>query len=88
VDEVDNGFLRVKKFSAPNLQEVVFVRRAGGCTISCFVPAFSEIFKEGFSLADPLYDISPFFVCRGRDGSEAEHESRAESDLVLESDGH
>jgi hypothetical protein len=31
---------------------------------------------------------NPFFVCHGRDGSEAEHGSRAESDLVLENDGH
>jgi hypothetical protein len=48
VDEVDNGVLRVNEFSAPGLQEVVFARSDGGCVISCFVPAFSEIFKEGF----------------------------------------
>jgi hypothetical protein len=48
VDEVDNGVLRVNEFSAPGLQEVVFVRSAGGCAISCFVPAFPGIFKEGF----------------------------------------
>jgi hypothetical protein len=48
VDEVDNGVLRVNKFSAPGLQEVVFAWSAGGHTISCFVLAFSEIFKEGF----------------------------------------
>ena len=48
VDEVDNGFLWVNEFSAPGLQEVVFARSAGGCAISCFVPAFPEIFKEGF----------------------------------------
>jgi hypothetical protein len=29
-----------------------------------------------------------FFVCHGRDGPEAEHGSRAESNLVLENDGH
>jgi hypothetical protein len=48
MDEVDNGVLRVDEFSAPGLQEVVFARSAGGCAISCFVPAFPEIFKEGF----------------------------------------
>jgi hypothetical protein len=48
MDEVDNGVLRANEFSVPDLQEVVFARRAGGCVISCFVPAFSEIFKEGF----------------------------------------
>jgi hypothetical protein len=48
MDEVDNGVLWVNEFSAPGLQEVVFARSAGGCAISCFVPAFSEIFKEGF----------------------------------------
>jgi hypothetical protein len=48
MDEVDNGVLRVNELSAPSLQEVVFVRSAGGCAISCFVQAFLEIFKEGF----------------------------------------
>jgi hypothetical protein len=48
VDEVDNGVLWVNELSAPGLQEVVFVRCAGGCAISCFVPAFPEIFKEDF----------------------------------------
>jgi hypothetical protein len=48
VDEVDNGVLWVNEFSAPGLQEVLFARIAGGCAISCFVPAFPEIFKEGF----------------------------------------
>jgi hypothetical protein len=48
VDEVDNGVLRVNELSAPGLQEVVFARSARGCVISCFVSAFSEIFKEDF----------------------------------------
>jgi hypothetical protein len=48
VDEVDNGVLWVNEFSVPDLQEVVFARGAGGCAICCLVPAFSEIFKEGF----------------------------------------
>jgi hypothetical protein len=48
VDEVDNGVLRVNEFSAPGLQEVVFARSAGGCAISCFVPAFPKIIEEGF----------------------------------------
>ena len=48
MDEVDNGVLRVNEFSAPGLQEVVFARSAGGCAISCFVPAFPEIIEEGF----------------------------------------
>jgi hypothetical protein len=48
VDEVDNEVLWVNELSAPGLQEVVFARGAGGCAISCFVPAFPEIFKEGF----------------------------------------
>jgi hypothetical protein len=48
VDEVDDGVLRVNELSAPGLQEVVFARSDGGCAISCFVPAFPEIFKEGF----------------------------------------
>jgi hypothetical protein len=48
VDEVDNRVLRVNEFSAPDLQEVVFVRGARGCTICCLVLAFSEIFGEGF----------------------------------------
>jgi hypothetical protein len=48
VDEVDNGVLWVNEFSAPGLQEVVFARSAGGCAISCFIPAFSENFEEGF----------------------------------------
>jgi hypothetical protein len=48
VDEVDNGVLRVSEFSALDLQKIVFARGAGGCAICCFVPAFSEIFGEGF----------------------------------------
>jgi hypothetical protein len=48
VDEVDNGVLWVNEFSAPGLQVVVFARSAGGCTISCFAPAFLEIIEEGF----------------------------------------
>jgi hypothetical protein len=48
VDEVDNGVLRVNKFSAPGLREVVFARSVGGCAISCFVLAFPEIIEEGF----------------------------------------
>jgi hypothetical protein len=48
VDEVDNRVLRVDEFSALGWQEVVFSRSAGGCAISCFVLAFSEIFEEGF----------------------------------------
>jgi hypothetical protein len=48
VDEVDNGVLRVNEFPAPDLQEVVFARGAGGCAICCLVPAFMEIFGEGF----------------------------------------
>ena len=48
VDEVDNGVFWVNKFSAPVLQEVFFARGAGGCAICCLIPAFSEIFEEGF----------------------------------------
>jgi hypothetical protein len=48
MDEVDNGVFRVNEFSAPGLPEVIFAWSAGGCVISYFVPAFSEIFKEGF----------------------------------------
>jgi hypothetical protein len=48
MDEVDNGVLRVNEFSAPGLQEVIFAQGAGGCAISCFIPAFLEIFEEGF----------------------------------------
>jgi hypothetical protein len=48
MDEVDNGVLRVNKFLAPDLQEAVFVWSARGCAICCLVPAFSEIFGEGF----------------------------------------
>jgi hypothetical protein len=48
VDEVDNGVFRVNELSAPGLQEVIFARSAGGCAISCFIPALSEIFEEGF----------------------------------------
>jgi hypothetical protein len=48
MDEVDNGVLRVNEFPAPDLQEVVFARGDGGCTIYCLVLAFSEIFGEGF----------------------------------------
>jgi hypothetical protein len=29
-----------------------------------------------------------FFICHGRDGPEVERESRVESDLMLEGDGH
>jgi hypothetical protein len=47
MDEVDNGVLRVNEFSAPGLQEVVFARSAGGCTISFFFLTFSEIIEEG-----------------------------------------
>jgi hypothetical protein len=48
VDEMDNRVLRVNKFSALDLQEVVFARGARGCAICCLVLAFSEIFGEGF----------------------------------------
>jgi hypothetical protein len=48
VGEVDNRVLRVNELFAPGLQEVVFVRGAGGCAICCLVPAFSKISKEGF----------------------------------------
>jgi hypothetical protein len=48
MDEVDNEVLRVNEFSAPDLQEVVFVWGARGCAICCLVPAFTEIFGEGF----------------------------------------
>jgi hypothetical protein len=48
VDEVDNGVLRVNKFSIPGLQEVVFAWGAGGCAFICSVLAFLEIFEEGF----------------------------------------
>jgi hypothetical protein len=48
VDEVDNEVLRVNEFSVPDLQEVVFARGAGGCAFCCLIPAFSEIFEEGF----------------------------------------
>jgi hypothetical protein len=48
MDEVDNGVLWVNEFSAPDLQEVVFAQGAGGCTICCLIPAFLEIFGEGF----------------------------------------
>jgi hypothetical protein len=48
VDEVGNRVLRVNEFPAPDLQEVVFARGAGGCAICCLVLAFSEIFGEGF----------------------------------------
>jgi hypothetical protein len=47
VDEVDKRVLRVNEFSAPDLQEVVFVLGARGCAICCLVPAFSEVFGEG-----------------------------------------
>jgi hypothetical protein len=45
---MDNRVLRVNEFLAPILQEVVFVRGAGGGAICCFVLAFSEILGEGF----------------------------------------
>jgi hypothetical protein len=48
MDEVDNGVLQVNEFSAPDLQGVIFAWGAGGCAICCLVPAFSEIFREGF----------------------------------------
>jgi hypothetical protein len=48
VDEVDNGVLRVSEFPALDLQRVVFAWGAGGCAICCLVPAFLEIFEEGF----------------------------------------
>jgi hypothetical protein len=48
IEEVDNGVLRVDGSSAPNLQEVVFARSAGGCAFSCFASAFLEIVEEGF----------------------------------------
>jgi hypothetical protein len=48
VDEVDNGVLRVNELSAPDLQEVVFAQGTRGCTICYLVPAFLEIFEEGF----------------------------------------
>jgi hypothetical protein len=48
VDEVDNGVLRVNEFSAPSLQEVVFAWGTRGCAFSRSVPAFLEIFEEGF----------------------------------------
>jgi hypothetical protein len=48
VDEVDNMVLRVNELSTIGLQEAIFARSVGGCAISCFVPAFPEIFKEGF----------------------------------------
>jgi hypothetical protein len=48
VDEVDNEVLWVNELSALGSQETVFAQSAGGCAISCFVPAFSGIFKEGF----------------------------------------
>jgi hypothetical protein len=89
MDEVDNGVLRVNEFLVPDLQEVVFARGAGGCAICCLVLAFSKIFRGRLLLQWIRYAMqNSFFVCHGRDGPEAEHESRAESDLVLESDGH
>jgi hypothetical protein len=48
MDEVDNRVLQVNEFPAPDLQEVVSARGAGGCAICCLVPAFSKIFGEGF----------------------------------------
>jgi hypothetical protein len=48
MDDVDNGVLWVNELSALGLQETVFARSAGGCAISCFIPAFSKIFNEGF----------------------------------------
>jgi hypothetical protein len=47
-DEVDNGVIRVNEFSTSSLQEVVLALGAGGCAFSCSVPAFLEIFEEGF----------------------------------------
>jgi hypothetical protein len=48
MDVVDNGVLRVNEFLALDLQEVIFARGTAGCAIYCLVPAFSEIFGEGF----------------------------------------
>jgi hypothetical protein len=48
MDEVDNRVFRVNEFPTPDLQEAIFARGAGGCVICCLVPAFSEIFGEGF----------------------------------------
>jgi hypothetical protein len=48
VDEVDNRVLRVNEFLAPVLQEVVFVWGARGGAICYLIPAFLEIFREGF----------------------------------------
>jgi hypothetical protein len=48
VGEVDNGVLRASELPALDLQEVVFVRGAGGCVIRRLVPAFPEISKDGF----------------------------------------
>jgi hypothetical protein len=48
VGEVDNGVLRAEGPSTPSLLKVIFFRRTGGCTFSCFAPIFSEIFKENF----------------------------------------
>jgi hypothetical protein len=48
VDEVDNGVLRVNEFLAPDLQEVVFARGAGGCAMLPRSDFFLEIFGEGF----------------------------------------
>jgi hypothetical protein len=48
VGEVDNGVLQASELPALVLQEVVFVRGAGGCAICRIVPAFPEISKEVF----------------------------------------
>jgi hypothetical protein len=46
--EVDRGVLRVDGPSTLGLREGVFARSAGGCTFSCFAPAFLETIVEGF----------------------------------------
>jgi hypothetical protein len=46
--KVGSGVLRVSEFPALDLHKVVFAWGAGGCTIWCLVPVFSEIFEESF----------------------------------------
>jgi hypothetical protein len=48
IGEVDSGVLWVDGPSAPSLLKVVFSRSVGGCTFSCFVPTFPEIFEGNF----------------------------------------
>jgi hypothetical protein len=58
VEEVDSGVLQVDEPSAPGLQEGVFVRGAGGCSFSCFTPAFLEFVEEvSLSPVDPRCDV-------------------------------